>query len=225
MPITRMQRAALTLLLPVLLLSAGMLVGWGIFDLSGFFQNGARTALIAALGLGWIAGTLSRIELNPFRRGERAGRVWPIVAGMSTVPVLFALVSFFDRRGIFVFADSAAIRWVGVAAFALGEALRLAALHQLGQQYSAFITVQLEHKLVTSGVYRLIRHPLYMGQMLTIPGAMLVFRSPLAPIIFVITAVFVANRSSREERVLEGEFPESYRDYQRHSWRFLPYVY
>jgi protein-S-isoprenylcysteine O-methyltransferase Ste14 len=99
------------------------------------------------------------------------------------------------------------------------------ALHELGRQYSAFITIQPEHELVRSGPYRLIRHPFYLGQMLIVPGIMLTFRSPVAVLIFAASLVFVLKRIRREEQVLLGEFSDEYRDYQRHSWRLVPWLY
>jgi protein-S-isoprenylcysteine O-methyltransferase Ste14 len=202
-----------------------MLLGWGIDDLRGFFANPARSAVIAVLLAELATGTLWRVELNPFRQGRGEGRRWPIVAGMFTVPLIWAAVCFCDRRNTFTFPESAAIRWTGVALFAAGGAIRLAALRELGRQYSAFLTIQAGHELVRGGIYGRIRHPFYLGGVLNFPGVLLAFRSPMAAIIFVISVVFVVNRIGREERLLTKEFPAAYRAYQQVSWRLVPYVY
>lgn len=202
-----------------------MLVGWGFDDVPGFFANPARTGVFAVMLCEIAAGAIWGVELNPFRKGKRPKRGWPIVAGMFTVPLIWVLVSFFDRRGTFVFTESATIRWIGVAGFAAGSAIRLFALHELGRQYSAFLTVQTGHQLIKSGIYRRIRHPFYLGGLISLPGVLLAFRSPLSAILFAISLVFVVNRIGREERLLIEEFPTAYREYQNFSWRLVPHVY
>lgn len=223
-PITRL-KAASSLLPPALILTVFMLLGWGVGDLPGFFSNPARTAIIAVVVCDLAAGTLLRIELNPFRKGKRTGRRWPIIAGVLTIPVLIAAVSYCDRRGFFVFPDAGIVRWVGVAGFAAGSAIRLAALRELDRQYSAFLTIQPDHQLVRTGIYSRIRHPFYLGGLLNLPGLILAFRSPMALLILLASVAFVTNRITREEQLLVDEFRDAYREYQQASSRLLPRVY
>lgn len=221
----RTPRAGLTLL-PNLLLTLGAIsFGWGLDDVAELFRNSARFVLVVALFAGYVTGSALGVEFNPLRKGTQKGRWWPIVAGMSVVPLLWAVVSYCDRRSTFVFPDLAVIRWLGVIAYACGEYVRLSALRELGKQYSAFLTIQPDHKLIQSGPYRLIRHPFYFGQLLAVPGGMLAFRSPLGVIIFVASILFVGDRIRREEQVLIGEFGDDYRAYQQRSWRLVPWVY
>jgi protein-S-isoprenylcysteine O-methyltransferase Ste14 len=218
-------RAAITLFPPAVLMAAATLVGWGLDGLPAFFANPARAAVLAVIFCDFVAGTLLRIELNPFRKGTSSGRKWPILTGMLFVPLIWAVVTFCDRHGLFVLPVSKTIRWIGVAAFAFGSAIRLAALHELGRQYSAFLTIQANHQLIRSGIYARIRHPFYLGGLLNVPGAMLAFRSPIAILVFLASVIFVLTRIKREEQLLRAEFPDAYRDYQRTSWRLLPPVY
>lgn len=219
------RRAALLLLPPLVLIVGCVLLGWGVDDLSEFFRNYARSGLLMVLFASYLAGSLLGIEQNPFRTGKTEGRRWPIIAGAATVPLILAAISFCDRRNIFVFPDFDALRWTGVVALATGDCIRLAALRELGRQYSMFLTIQSQHQLIRSGLYRHIRHPFYLGGLLTVPGMMLALRSPLAIVVFVLSAAFVAGRIGREEKMLLGQFPEEYAEYRRRSWRLLPYVY
>ncbi len=216
--------SALRLLAPAVLLSAFLLLGWGIDELPGFFRNPARTCLIAVTFATYVAGTLLAIDFNPLRKGKAPGKRWPILLGASIIPILLAAVAFCDRRNILVFPNVQAVRWAGVVALALGESIRLAALQDLGRQYSMFLTIQDEHRLVRTGLYRWIRHPFYLGGLLTVPGMMLVFRSPVAALVFVASAIFVVARIRREEQLLCGQFPAEYPEYQRRSRRLLPFV-
>jgi protein-S-isoprenylcysteine O-methyltransferase Ste14 len=208
----------------MLLTVASILVGWGLDDLAGFAREPARLLLLAAIVSTYLVGVALGIELNPFRRGEREGRGWPVILGMLALPLVWGLTAFCDRRGLLVWNSLADLRYAGVAAYVAGELVRLLALRDLGRQYSAFITVQPEHRLIQHGIYRLIRHPFYLGQLLFTPSVPLVFRSPLAIFIFVSTILFTLNRIRREENFLLGHF-DSYRAYRQQSWRLLPYLY
>lgn len=225
MPPVARSRAAFSWTIPAVLATVAMLLGWGVDDLTGFFTNPARAAVLALILIEFAAGTMWRIELNPFRKGKRHSRGWPIVAGIFTVPIVWAAVSFCDRHGYFVFPESSAIRWTGIALFAAGGAIRLCALHELGRQYSALLTVQPGHQLIRTGIYRRIRHPFYLGGILNLPGMLLAFRSPVSVIILAISVAFVVNRIGREEQLLTEEFPETYSAYRQVSWRLLPHLY
>jgi protein-S-isoprenylcysteine O-methyltransferase Ste14 len=218
-------RSAWTLSIPAILMLIAMLIGWGLDDVTGFFSNAARRGLIITVFAMLAAGIAWRIELNPFRKGTRHGRGWPIVAGILTAPLIWVLAAYGDRRALFVFPESAVLRSIGVAAFAAGECIRLAALRALGRQYSAFLTVQEGHQLIRTGIYRRIRHPFYLGGLLNAPGVLLALRSPLSVLVFVASVFFVVNRIGREEQLLCDAFPQSYPSYRQTSWRLLPYLY
>ena len=73
-----------------------------------------------------------------------------------------------------------------------------------------------EHALVTSGVYRFSRHPMYANFLWSVPGlalALLCWTIPLAYLCFFL--FLVLTRLPQEEHILEREFGEAYREYQR----------
>ncbi|MFQ5926533.1 MAG: methyltransferase family protein, partial [Terriglobia bacterium] len=131
------------------------------------------------------------------------------------------------RWGLLVFpaADAEALRYAGLALYASGGAVRLAAVWTLGQQFSGYVTLQENHQLVQRGLYRLIRHPIYLGALLAFPGAALVFRSWLAIPVFVFVGMFVAARIRREEKLMSEHFGAEFATYRRSTWRLLPYLY
>jgi len=213
-----------TLLPECLLTLLAMTLGWGVSDWRGLIANPARACLLAGIVVSLLAAMSLRIQPNPFQRGKREGAGWPIVLGMFSMPAVWFAIAYCDRRGIVVFTQLAWIRWLGLAAYAVGQTMRLLALHQLGTQYSSYITVQEEHQLVESGVYRRIRHPYYLGNLLVVPGTMLVFRSIFGIFVFGLAAGFVLSRVRREERYLSQHL-EGYEQYQRRSWKLIPYIY
>ena len=95
----------------------------------------------------------------------------------------------------------------------------------LGAGVECYIVYATGHQLIQSRIYRRIRHPFYLGGLLSLPGVLLAFRSPLSLIIFAISALFVVNRIGREERLLMKEFPQAYSEYRNYSWHLVPHVY
>jgi protein-S-isoprenylcysteine O-methyltransferase Ste14 len=218
-------KSALTWLPELILRVILVLAGWGMAHLRAFFGDPARAALIATFLLSFAVATALRIEFNPFRNTGGNKSPWAIALGALLLPILYAVVAGLDRAGVFSFPDWPALRWVGVSFFAAGDMIRLVALRELGRQYSAFLTIQAEHRLIQTGLYRRIRHPFYLGQVLAEPGIMLALRSPLAIVIVAASIPFVVKRIHREELMLLDHFGENYRSYCAHTNRLLPHIY
>jgi len=218
-------KSALTWLPELLLRVALVLAGWGTTHLGVFFASRARTALIAAFLLSFVVGTAFRIEFNPFRNTESKKSPWAIMLGGLSLPVLYALVAWLDRTGVFAFPDSPVLRWLGVSFFAAGDMIRLLALRGLGSQYSALLTIQAEHQLIQTGLYSHIRHPFYLGQLIAEPGILFALRSPLVVLILAASVPFVVKRMNREEQILLDHFGDRYRSYCARTYRLLPHVY
>jgi protein-S-isoprenylcysteine O-methyltransferase Ste14 len=135
------------------------ILGWGGF--AAFFSHSALIALtIVLFALSGVA-ILSGGNLSRGVREDRANR-WVIVA-FGLIGVLAAyLPAYTDRKGFWTL-DGDAIRWLGVVLFAAGGALRIWPFFVLGHRFSGLVAIQPGHKLVTSGVYGVIRHPSYLG--------------------------------------------------------------
>jgi protein-S-isoprenylcysteine O-methyltransferase Ste14 len=101
----------------------------------------------------------------------------------------------------------------------------VAAMAQLGPLFSTFVTIQKEHRLVTSGLYRFVRHPIYTGSLLAVVGIFLVFRSRLVWGALPLYGLGTLWRIHDEERLLLAAFGEEFRRYRARTWRLLPFVY
>jgi protein-S-isoprenylcysteine O-methyltransferase Ste14 len=87
-----------------------------------------------------------------------------------------------------------------------------------------YVTLGNGHQLIQTGIYRLIRHPIYLGLILNIVGVALAFRSLLAIPLFVLAAAFVAWRIRREDAMLDREFGADFARYRHRTKRFFPYL-
>ncbi len=78
--------------------------------------------------------------------------------------------------------------------------------------------------LVRTGLYRQIRHPIYLGEFLAFGGMLLPTLSPFTFAIYVTFALLQAYRMAQEERTLEGAYPE-YAQFRATTSRLLPGIY
>lgn len=117
------------------------------------------------------------------------------------------------------------VSWCGLIIILFGLALRWCAILKLKKYFTVNVAILNDHQLLTSGLYRYIRHPAYLGVIIAYGGMGLALGSYLAMIVLVIpvTLAFLW-RIRIEERILLAAFPESYRSYQRNSWRLIPLV-
>jgi protein-S-isoprenylcysteine O-methyltransferase Ste14 len=134
------------------------------------------------------------------------------------------LPPYLDGRNLWA-ADEVVIPYVGVALLTLGGTLRVAAVFALGHRFTGLVAIQKEHRLLTGGLYRHIRHPSYTGMLLYLAGFVLVFRCWLGLLLVAAMLAVLLARMNAEEALLESEFGEEYASYRRRTWRLMPWVY
>ena len=196
-------------------------VGEGGF--AAFFSHPALTA-VACVTLALSGAALfTRGNLSPGVREDRANR-W-VLGAFAAIGLLDGYLPALADRLEFWTLDSDAMRWFGVALFALGGVLRIAPVFVLGERFSGLAAIQPGHRLVTGGLYRVIRHPSYLGLIVNSLGWSLAFRSSVG---VVLTALLIAPLIARiraEEALLSERFGAEYAAYRARTWRLVPGLY
>lgn len=113
---------------------------------------------------------------------------------------------------------------VGVLAIAGGVGLGVAGAGRLGTDLTPFPRPGPGARLVTSGVFGRVRHPIYGGIVIASAGWALVTASPAAVGAAALTAAFFEVKSRREERWLEDRFPD-YAAYRARTRRLIPWLH
>lgn len=221
-----MRRSALILtfqVLPALLL---VFAGWGFDNLPAFFDSPARSGLTIVTLAAFSAGILLKIDFNPLRRGETSATVENVQLGVLLLLSLTLLwfLPFADRHSILT-SQEEGWRYLGLLLCCIGVVVRLLALRKLGNQFSAYVTLQRDHRLVQDGIYGSIRHPLYLSLLLIPTGIALVFASWLALPSLFLSVVFVFDRMRKEERLLAGHFAAVFEEYRRRTWKLIPLLF
>jgi protein-S-isoprenylcysteine O-methyltransferase Ste14 len=103
----------------------------------------------------------------------------------------------------------------------LGAALAVYALTQLGRSFSVMAEAR---QLVTSGVYRIVRHPLYVAEEIAVIGLVIQFLSYQTLLLVAVHAGFQLRRMRNEEAILISSFPE-YGAYKEKTARLIPGIY
>jgi protein-S-isoprenylcysteine O-methyltransferase Ste14 len=166
-----------------------------------------------------------------FSGGNLSGGVREARGNRWVIPV-FVIIGFLnaylpaytDRRDLWTI-DSDTIRWVGVALFAAGGALRIWPVFVLGNRFSGLVAIQPGHALVTSGVYRVIRHPSYLGLLMNSLGWSLAFRSGVGVILPALLIPPLHARISADENLLRSQFGDDYNAYCSQTSRLIPGIY
>jgi protein-S-isoprenylcysteine O-methyltransferase Ste14 len=199
------------------------ITAWGWDDWRGFLQNPARAGvclgmLVLFAGTFWLGCNLT------LGANDRPANNWIFVPMFLVGLILGWLPASGDRHNHWTFGGNS-VRYLGLGLFALGTFLRLGAVRTLGPRHSVWVAVQKNHQLVTSGFYRFIRHPSYLGALMAVFGWALAFRSGAGVLVGMLMIPPIVSRMIAEESLLVAEFGEDYLAYRRRTRRVLPLVY
>jgi protein-S-isoprenylcysteine O-methyltransferase Ste14 len=197
------------------------ILGWGGF--AAFFSHPALVALaIVGLVLSGVA-LFSAGNLSPGEREDRGNR-W-VLAAFGVIGLLLAYLPAYTDRNDFWTLDGEAVRWLGVVLFAVGGALRIWPVFVLGRRFSGLVAIQPGHMLVTGGVYGVIRHPSYLGLLVSSLGWALAFRSAVGVLLTALLIPPLLARIRAEERLLHTHFGDEYDAYRSRTSRLIPGIY
>lgn len=180
----------------------------------------------------WIANFIVRVYFQAKARGSRrafarnqhtAALGFRILAVGYLLLLLYPLTTWLDFAHVSL---AAPIRWsAGVTLFALYFALFVASHIELGKHWSGLVEIHEDHTLVTSGPYRLMRHPMYTAFFLWCLVTFTLTCNWLISGIYAL-AVFwmVASRVSAEEEMMIERFGNAYCEYRDRTGRFVPRI-
>ena len=178
----------------------------------------------------WVLWFLSEVGLNIMLRSKmhdakQADKkslsiIWAAIVVSITAAVLFAI---FINVPIL---ETNLLKYIGLVLVIAGVILRLVAIHKLGKFFTVNLSIDTEHRLIDTGLYKYIRHPSYSGSLLSFLGLALYFNNwiCLAVILIPMVSVFIY-RIQIEEQLLLRQPGLHYDDYCKRTKRLIPFVY
>jgi protein-S-isoprenylcysteine O-methyltransferase Ste14 len=162
-------------------------------------------------------------------RVSRAKATERSVDRVATITIMIvAFVLLFDdhlRTGLLDRRFAPAENWIAWAALgltSLGVAIAIWARYSLGQYWSARVTLKEDHRLIRSGPYRSVRHPIYTGMLLGAVGRAFTIGEWRGVVAVVLILVAHSLKAKREESLLAREFGEEYAFYCRETGFLFP---
>jgi protein-S-isoprenylcysteine O-methyltransferase Ste14 len=186
----------------------------------------SRPQFVAATIIAVALSTAGAFSQGGIRSGEREdrGNRW-VLAAFALIGLLDGYFPAYSDRVGFWTLDGGALRWLGVALFGGGGVLRIWPVFVLGRRFSGLVAIQPGHELVTGGVYGVIRHPSYLGLLVSTLGWAFLFDSGVGILLTVLILVPLLARIASEETLLESQFGARYAAYRTRTWRLLPFIY
>lgn len=121
--------------------------------------------------------------------------------------------------------DIANLKILGVFITILGLLIAIIARKTLADNWSSNIELKKDHELITKGIYKYVRHPIYTGLLLMGVGSILVLQSLLVVLFFVVMITFLIFKLKKEEILLLKHFPKDYQEYMKKTKALIPLIY
>jgi protein-S-isoprenylcysteine O-methyltransferase Ste14 len=168
-----------------------------------------------------------RSRKTPVRYSARGAREFALLAaslsGLGIVPAVY-VATHFPR-----FADYPlipALSYLGIAVDVVCLWLFYRTHRDLGQNWSVSLDLRERHTLVTSGVYALVRHPMYSAFWLMALAQLLLLPNWIAgPAGLVGFGILFFGRVRREEGMMIAAFGDDYVSYMQRTARVIPWLY
>ena len=149
------------------------------------------------------------------RPSAKASGIKPRIAALAGTFLTYA-IALFPRREL-----SVSMEMTSTVLILIGTLGAVVALAQLGRSFSIMAETR---KLVTSGPYRFVRHPLYLTEEIAMLGIFIQFASVWSALILTLQIICQLRRMDNEEEVLTSQFLE-YAVYRQTTARLIPGIY
>lgn len=181
-------------------------------------------ALIATLLINRLLNTVKQEkEKRVYRKEFRyyiiialAGIAMAVSAVYMVNPSLLAFAQFHTPDFVY---------WAGNALMLVGIILWILSKRALGSNWSPRIAIREHHTLVTSGPYRLVRHPIYTAYIIQVIGMCLAIANLAVMLPCAAIASLTWHRATAEEEILRQQFGEEYEQYSQKTGKFFPKLF
>ena len=168
--------------------------------------------------------------LQDEERDPKSERFTIILIILFLINPLFLITSVIERKALvevyLPIWNQNVISIIGLFFFILSSCIMILGRIQLGKFATGKLSIQDDHKLINSGLYKYIRHPIYAGSIIGSFFFLMVFNSILTAVIYMLVMFLILNqRADYEERILLQKFGNDYSKYCQKTNRYFPFLY
>jgi protein-S-isoprenylcysteine O-methyltransferase Ste14 len=127
--------------------------------------------------------------------------------------------------GLLIVPQNIVIDVIGTAFAIMGVVFAIWSRKSLRNNWSGEVAITEGQRLIHSGPYAIVRHPIYTGMLLALLGTTLVASTVGSVLGFVLAIISLWQKARMEEQFLMVEFRELYTNYQREVKFLIPFIY
>ena len=118
------------------------------------------------------------------------------------------------------------VTYPGIILMLSGIIIRLLAVLTLKRSFTLSVQTSKEQHLITTGIYKKVRNPAYTGSICSLVGTAIGLRGTIAlAMVFLFSIICYSARISVEEKVLRNHFGNEFTEYEKRTYRLIPYVW
>jgi protein-S-isoprenylcysteine O-methyltransferase Ste14 len=140
------------------------------------------------------------------------------------IPAMLTLMACYVENVTFGYSITNAQLIFGIILSSIATVVNAKARIDIKNGYSMLIEKLDDHKLITTGIYKYIRHPIYTAVLLITLSACIALEGKWSLILFLMTIGGLNIRIKNEEKFLLNTFPE-YTEYSKKVKRLIPFIY
>lgn len=194
---------------------------WAVFFL------GPNPLPLWLCGLSWCVSAvywaMAARSTLAIKRGEGPAHILHVLPTTLALLVIF-YSHYFSYLGATVY-KTAALAWLGILVTLAGHLFCVWARIHIGKYWSGTVAIKHDHKIVDTGPYAFVRHPIYTGVLVATLGSALAAGTALAFVCVFVMILTYLPKWKREEDIMLEEFGQSYADYMKRTKTIIPYVY
>jgi len=196
-----------------------MIINYGIQEYLFLF---IVTEIIVGLILPFILIKGEKVKIIELKLYSLIGFILYVLVGMTLI-VILASIDYYYNFSLFNYNLGYSI---GFILFILGLVLQGVAEATLGKYYLPSIGTVEGQKIIKDGIYKYIRHPGYLGEILIFFGLGFVTYSLLGILgAFIVSLMVYFGKVVPEEKYMLEKFGKEYEEYMKETFRFIPYIF
>ena len=114
---------------------------------------------------------------------------------------------------------------IGLALIIIGFLIMIVGQVTLYRNYSGTVVIREDHQLITHGIYRFTRNPIYLGGIMVVTGLPVYVASLYGFLTSLVLIPIILNRIRLEEKLLTEEFQDAYQKYKETTKKLIPFIY